>query len=260
MLTTIDRVTLAARDPKSAAERYRALLGREPNREDAARTRFQLDNVALDIVASIAARELSEPATAGADIVEGIAAIAFATLDIAKARHTLERRGIAIQELAGQVLELATTATHGVTIQVVERRTSAAPTPLTCDASAAIAGLDHVVIATSHPERAAALYGARLGLEMKLDRTNPDWDARLMFFKCGDAIVEVAHSLKNADPNTPDTAWGLSWRTDDIDATNARLGRSGFDVSNVRTGRKPGTRVFTVRDAPAGVPTLVIGR
>ena len=32
----------------------------------------------------------------------------------------------------------------------------------------------------------------------------------------------------------------------------------GFNVSEVRTGRKPGTKVFTVRDAPGGVPTLML--
>jgi catechol 2,3-dioxygenase-like lactoylglutathione lyase family enzyme len=126
--------------------------------------------------------------------------------------------------------------------------------------SASVTGLDHVVITTSHPDRAAALYGARLGFEMKLDRTNPDWGSRLMFFQCGDAIVEVAYSLKNADPNAPDKLWGVSWRVNDIAAANARMSKAGFNVSEIRTGRKPGTEVFTVRDAPAGVPTLVIGK
>ena len=41
-------------------------------------------------------------------------------------------------------------------------------------------------------ERAAALYGARLGLDMALDRSHPDW-GRLMFSRCGDLIVEVTH-------------------------------------------------------------------
>ena len=33
---------------------------------------------------------------------------------------------------------------------------------------------------------------------------------------------------------------------------------AGFDVSELRSGRKPGTHVFTVRDAPGGVPTLML--
>ena len=52
--------------------------------------------------------------------------------------------------------------------------------------------MDHVVVSTHDPERAAALYGARLGLDMALDRSHPDW-GRLMFFRCGDLIVEVTH-------------------------------------------------------------------
>ena len=42
----------------------------------------------------------------------------------------------------------------------------------------------------------AAFYGARLQLDMALDRSHPEWGARLMFFRCGDLIVEVAHDLK----------------------------------------------------------------
>jgi hypothetical protein len=31
-----------------------------------------------------------------------------------------------------------------------------------------------------------------------------------------------------------------------------------IEVSEIRTGRKPGTRVFTVKDGTLGVPTLVL--
>ena len=94
---------------------------------------------------------------------------------------------------------------------------------------------------------------------MRLDRSNEDWGTRLMFFRCGDLIVEIAHALKGGVSDGPDAPWGLSWRVEDVDAANARMKAAGFDVSEVRAGRKPGTRVFTVRDAPAKVPTLVLG-
>jgi hypothetical protein len=32
----------------------------------------------------------------------------------------------------------------------------------------------------------------------------------------------------------------------------------GLDVSEVRTGRRPGTRVMTVKSGTSGVPTLLI--
>ena len=248
MLTTINHIALAVRDLKSATERYRAFFGCEPEGGRDACVRFQLNNLTLVLTANEGSRE-----------PEGIQAIGFATPDLAKMRHKLERRGIGIDADDRQSLKLAMSATHGVRIEIVDSASAFTAAPTIFDVSAAIAGLDHIVITTSYPERAAALYGARLGLEMKLDRTNPDWGSRLMFFKCGDAIVEVAHSLKNADPNSPDKAWGLSWRANDIDAANARLIQAGFNVSEVRIGRKPGTQVFTVRDAPANVPTLVIG-
>ena len=40
--------------------------------------------------------------------------------------------------------------------------------------------------------------------------------------------------------------------------TRERLVAGGVEVSEVRTGRKPGTRVATVRDRALGTPTLLI--
>jgi hypothetical protein len=54
--------------------------------------------------------------------------------------------------------------------------------------------------------------------------------------------------------------WGLSWRVADIAATRVRLTSAGVDVSDVRTGRKPGTRVLTVRTGTGGIPTLLVER
>jgi catechol 2,3-dioxygenase-like lactoylglutathione lyase family enzyme len=203
--------------------------------------------------------------------------MAFATADIAKTRHTLERRGIAstdAKSIRSTHLEtqekrhwttsvLAIENTQGTTIFLIEQKPDAKTwpqSPLTAHASASVGGLDHIVVTTPQPERAAALYGARLGLDMKLDRSNPDWGSRLMFFKCGDLIVEIAHDLKQGASAGPDKPWGLSWRVPDINAAQKRLAAAGFNVSDVRTGRKPGTQVFTVRDRNANVPTIVIGK
>ncbi|MGZ3378123.1 MAG: hypothetical protein ACXU8S_16135, partial [Phenylobacterium sp.] len=56
----------------------------------------------------------------------------------------------------------------------------------------------------------------------------------------------------------PDRFGGLAWRVTDPEAARERIAAAGFDVSEVRKGRKPGTSTFTVRDAPAGVPTIMI--
>jgi catechol 2,3-dioxygenase-like lactoylglutathione lyase family enzyme len=149
----------------------------------------------------------------------------------------------------------ATDATRGVRLfflEMAKERPRSVPS-----ADAPITAMDHVVVSSADPERAAALYGARLRLEMALDRSHRDW-GRLMFFRCGDLIVEVVH--RPDAHGDKDKLWGLSWRVADIDATRARLASAGIDVSEVRTGRKPGTRVLTVRNGTCGIPTLLVER
>src|SRR5262249_61916020 len=124
------------------------------------------------------------------------------------------------------------------------RTQQGAPAPssaLLAPGPAVVTGLDHVVIRTADPERAAALYGARLGLELRLDRSNPAWGTRLMFFRCGDLIVEIAHDLAGGISGAPDQLWGLSWRVPDAESARQRLEAAGVDVSELRAGRQPGT-------------------
>jgi catechol 2,3-dioxygenase-like lactoylglutathione lyase family enzyme len=123
--------------------------------------------------------------------------------------------------------------------------------------AAPILGLDHVVVSTEDPERAAALYGARLGLDMALDRSHQEW-GQLMFFRCGDLIVELVKRPVAGGDQSHDKLWGLTWRVADIEAARARLSAAGIDVTEVRSGRKPGTRVVSVRSGTCGVHTLLL--
>jgi catechol 2,3-dioxygenase-like lactoylglutathione lyase family enzyme len=115
------------------------------------------------------------------------------------------------------------------------------------------------VVRSPDADAARALYGDGLGLRLALDREFPQWGARLLFFRVGGLTVEIAAELAGG-PATDggDRLWGLSWRVRDADAARARLLAAGFDVSEVRAGRRPGTRVLTVRDGTHGVPTLLL--
>ena len=187
---------------------------------------------------------------------EGLASLCFRTHDIAKMHRRLDRLALSPEPVAeaesrdaisGVTLSwkrtrAATEATRGVRLFFVELARERPLSVRTIPAS--ITAMDHVVISTADPERAAALYGARLGLDMALDRSHPDW-GRLMFFRCGDLIVEIVHRPDADADQARDRLWGMSWRVADIDATRARLVSAGVEVSEVRPGRKPGTRVLT---------------
>ena len=253
MIQALDRIVVAATVLDAAVADYEVLLGRRAGGSagrDAARASIQLGNVRLDLAST----------TAGSS--GGLSSLGFAVADIGKAHQLLERRALRpAKDDDERVLRLAIEPTHGVPLQLVEAAPPAlTPAPLAAaDEAAAVAGLDHVVIRSPNPERAVALYAGRLGLSLRLDRSEPAWGARLLFFRCGDLIVEVAHDLGAGIGDGPDGLWGLSWRVPDVAKAHVRLRAAGVEVSEVRTGRRPRTRVFTAKSHTAGVPTLVIG-
>lgn len=274
MITGLDHVVVLARDIDAASAAYQTLLARAPawrnSGEGADRVLFTLDNTTLELMApggegANADRIRSILDTQG----EGLASLCFRTGDIGRMHRRLDRLTLKPDPVAevesrdavsGATLSwkrtrAATETTRGVRMFFLERDQTR---PLSVQtAQGAITAMDHVVVATPDPEHAAALYGARLGLDMALDRSHPDW-GRLMFFRCGDLIVEVTHRPGKMADASQDRLSGICWRVADIDATHARLSQSGVDVSEVRTGRKPGTRVMTVRGGTCGVPTLLV--
>ena len=52
---------------------------------------------------------------------------------------------------------------------------------------------------------------------------------------------------------------GVGWHSENISKCHKRLISSNFDMSEVRKGRKPGTIVSTIRNAPLLIPTIIIG-
>ena len=265
MITGLDHVVVLTGDINAAAAAYQTLFARAPawqySGDGADRVLFTLDNTTLELVAPSGEGANAERIRAVlAAQGEGLASICFRTSDIAKMHRRLDRLALkpdpiaevesrdAISEamLSWKRTRAATETTRGVRLFFLERDKER---PLSVRTTAgSIMAMDHVVVSTSDPERAAALYGSRLGL--------------LMFFRCGDLIVEVTHRPGKETDTSPDKLQdrlrGLCWRVADIDATHARLTQSGVGVSEVRIGRKPGTRVMTVRSGTCGVPTLLM--
>ena len=276
MITALDHIVVLLEDVKAGVAAYQTLLGRAPSWQNsgdgAERVLFTLDNMSLELMAP---RGSGSEAERIRDVIkasgEGLASICFRTSDIAKMQRRLDRVALkpepvadvdSIDSLSGATLRwkrtrAATELTRGVRMFFLElaserpRSAATVPTP--------VLGLDHVVVATEDSERAAALYGARLGLDMALDRTHPDW-GQLMFFRCGDLIVEVVRRPGTSGDWLHDKLWGLSWRVADIEAVRERLVAAGIEASQVRDGRKPGTRVMSLRSGTCGINTLFLQR
>jgi catechol 2,3-dioxygenase-like lactoylglutathione lyase family enzyme len=274
VITALDHVVVLTSDIGAGASAYQTLLGCAPSwrnsGEGAARALFTLDNMTLELMAPDGAGEGADRIRAVlAEQGEGIASLCFRTPDIAKMHRRLDRLTLKPEpvadvesrddasgaKLSWKRTRTATDATRGIRMFFLELEGERPRSVV--GAEAPITAMDHVVVSTADPERAAALYGARLGLDMALDRSHPEW-GRLMFFRCGDVIVEVTSKPGKPDETKPDRLRGICWRVADIDATHARLASTGVDVSEVRIGRKPGTRVMTVKSGTCGVPTLLI--
>jgi len=278
MITGLDHVLLVCPSADDAENAYSALLGREPDWRSndpggSTTVIFQLENTALEIMAPAGGGPLARRLHA---MIEqdgiGLKTLVFGSDNLADDRANFDRRGLRPDEItpseavdpasgrsrAWSRMRLDDVTTHGVRIFMLQRKQ---PDPLTCRPAKpdVVSSLDHVVINTANPDRAAALYGARLGLRLALDRSNPDWDMRLMFFRVGGLTVELAHKISGGIGNQPDKLWGLSWKVPDIEAAHARLMARNFAVTSIRPGRRAYTRVFTVRDGTLNVPTLIIG-
>lgn len=215
-------IELAGDDPGATRQAYRVLLG-TPDLEA-----LTVDN------ATVALR------SGGNDRRHHVV---FGTDDYEATSRLWRRRGLALTEDApGRAL--ADREPVGI---------SAGAQRLSC-AGPDITAIDHLVFDAPTRDGAVALFGATLGLDFRLEQSIFD-DAIQLFFRGPAVVVEV---LVRPEGPEQTALWGIAWRSRDIDATHRRLTDEGLALSPVRDGRKPGTRVFTVKETALVVATLVI--
>jgi len=214
----LDSVQIGVGDLATATAAYEVLLAVSPVALPGGGLRFQLARGAIEL-------EGGTP---------GVHSIAF----VAAADSPLRAAG------AGDF--------NGIRVRADEAVAAAAP-----DAAVAPA-IDHVVVHTAAPERAIALWRDRFGVRLALDREFPNRGLRLLFFRSGGITLEYAGALAASDGDEPDRFYGVSYRVPALAAWRERLLAAGIDVSEIRTGMRPGTSVCTVRSGTAGVPTLLL--
>ena len=78
----------------------------------------------------------------------------------------------------------------------------------------------------------------------------------MLFFRVGKLTLEVIES--GPDTTAGDHFWGIAFQCPDIDRSAGEMVRRGVAVSSIRDGRKPGTRVASVKSSCLAIPTLLI--
>lgn len=275
MITALDHVVLLCPEIEAGVAAYETLLGAAPvwraEGSGTAQAVFKLNNTALELMAPHGAGEVADKL--GEMTADGarLTSLAFRTEDLSAVHPVLSRRGLDPSEInEGESTDQETGAQRtwarlrvpdakmaGIKTFVLEPKTGALPEPVLEKGSAV--ALDHLVINTPNPDRAVANYAGRLDLRLALDRSNADWGVRLLFFRTGGLTLEVMQRLgAEEDPSGQDTIWGMTWAVENLEAAHQRLSKAGLNVSDRRTGRRPGSEVFTVRDGTLGIPTLFI--
>lgn len=275
MITALDHFVLVCPDIEVAVAEYTTLLGYAPNwcasADGAAIAVFDVGNTAIELMGPEGEGDtpdrLREITANGAVLTT----LVYRSDDIASDHHLSKRRGLDPSEIGdGGSIDTNTGAQRawqryripdermaGVKTFVLQHKEGELPQREVV--SGAVTQLDHLVVNTPNPERTVATYGGRLGLHLALDRTAEQWNTRFLFFRLGGLTLEIINRLDDAsDPSGPDSIWGLTWATDDLEAAHQRLSEAGVLVSDIRKGRKPGSRVFTVKSGTQDVPTLFI--
>jgi catechol 2,3-dioxygenase-like lactoylglutathione lyase family enzyme len=223
MIQGFERIIIEVPDVAAATEEYAQLLGSFQTDGDS--SAMPLDNVAIELSKS------DQPGPAR------IAGLAFLDDSLAP----------------GESVKIADPP-RGLNLHRVAQRTSQRTA---MDSGAGISAVDHVVLMTKDADDCIARFGEKgLGLRLALDQLVPEWGGRMLFFRAGQLTLEVIHNTEK--PPEYDFLWGITYLCADIDATAQKLEKAGVSLSEIRVGRKPGTRVASIKSHNLGLPTLLI--
>ncbi len=279
MSTIVDHIIIAVSDLETATRDYALMLGRDPSWQGShpeygsANSLFKLDNTYLELLAATQ----SGSGWAGAQVQQhiadkgqGLMGLVFGVEDSASFLAHARDAGLGVGDpQAGHGLDLdedkkrswqnmtwSETESRGIFSFAIRHDDPDALKPAPISGTGPCTAVDHVVVQTSDAAAAKNFYGSQLGIRLALEQSRPDWGGEMLFFRSNHMSIEVIGSGKYDAER--DHLWGLALKTDSVETTHARLLKSGVEVSEVREGRKPGTRVCTVKSHCLDVPTLLV--
>jgi predicted enzyme related to lactoylglutathione lyase len=276
-MTVVDHIIIAVEDLAQATHDYGLMLGRQPSWQGthpeygSANTIFRVENTYVELLAA------TGQGLAGSMIAkhietmgEGLSGLIFGTDDLDGFIANASAKGLAMsapekgfgedphtgQKRSWRNVMWDNQAARGIFSFAIQHDDPEALKMAEVDGSGHFTAVDHIVVQTKDAAAAKTFYGEQMGVRLALEQSRPDWGGDMLFFRCNHMSIEVIASDKH--PSEQDSLWGLAYKTDDIDAAYHRMQAAGIEVSEVREGRKPKTRVCTVKTHCANVPTLLI--
>ncbi len=257
MIQRFSRIQIACADLSQAVQDYQTLFDAPPfwqgrvtdpvryQQIPVAAAWFDLDNVVIELLDASALK-----------IRPGICGLVFYTSQEPSLSLTTKTSDCFYKSNTAQSFEetlhyLPDEKTRGLSLAV----TTKSHLPAVTDENHRLR-VDHVVLRSSSAESCIKLFGDELGIRLALDQNKPEWGGRMLFFRTGKLTLEIIapeDGLKAGD-----YFWGLAFQVADIDKQAEKFSAGGVDVSEVRDGRKPGTRVATLKSHDLNVATLII--
>jgi catechol 2,3-dioxygenase-like lactoylglutathione lyase family enzyme len=228
MVTGFDRIVIAVPALAGAAGEYRQLLGMEPVPVSAAgespRAWFCLPNTVIELVESPVDRAAIE--------------------------------GIVFTATGGGAAENPVANTRGLNLSLCNGEATATAREQHRETLTAQMRVDHLVLRTGDAADCIVLFEQQLGIRLALDKTVPEWGGRMLFFRAGKLTLEVIEP--SDELGAADHFWGIAYQCAELEQLARQLAARGVSLSEVRAGRKPGSRVATVKSHGLGIPTLLI--
>jgi catechol 2,3-dioxygenase-like lactoylglutathione lyase family enzyme len=284
---TLDHVVIAVRDLEAATADYTAILGRRPSwrgehpKYGTRNTLFRIHNTYIELLAPAAEggdkRWSGELRRHLEDKGEGLYALALGTVNIRETLEDVREAGLEVANPAdGHGVDADTGAerawrnaladprrTNGLRVFFIQHLAPPEALPIAepLSADGYVRRMDHAVVLSADMEAARRVWGDVMGVRLALDRTFPERNTRILFFRLADITIEISGGATQTREGIgkPDRLWGMAWGVDSIEKACARMADAGIETSGARPGIKPGTIVATVKGPQThGVATLLI--
>ena len=285
---TLDHVVIAVNDLEAATADYETIFGRAPSwrgehpKYGTRNTLFRVDNTYIELLGLGSGKgdkrwsgELSRFLDQRG---EGLYALALGTSDLKATVKEMRDNGMEVLDPAdGDGVDAISGArrewrnamtqpktTNGARVFFIQHKSLPDTLPvaaITAADGAHVTRMDHAVVLSADMEASRRVWGDVIGARLALDRTFPERNTRILFFRLNDITIEISGGAQQTQEGEgkPDRYWGVTWGVASIDAICARLQAAGVELSGPRPGIKPGTRVATIKGPHThGVATLLI--